>query len=220
MMNSIQSCIFDLDGVLVDTAHFHFLAWKRLAAELGFEFTSTDNEALKGVSRMASLDILLHKGNITVSQDEKNQLAERKNRWYVEYIERMNESDILPGVEQFLSACREHGLKLGLGSASKNAKTILTLTRLAGKLDVIIDGTCISAAKPDPEVFLLAAKQLGVKPRQCVVFEDAVSGVEAAKRAGMYCVGIGSPEILQAADIVVPSLQAMSLARLNSLTTT
>lgn len=217
-LNSIKACIFDLDGVLVDTAHYHFLAWQRLAAELGFEFTILDNEALKGVSRMASLDILLNKGNIIVDEDTKNKFAERKNRWYVEYIERMNENDLLPGVGPFLKACRERGLKLGLGSASKNAKTILTLTQLVDKLDVIVDGTCVSSAKPDPEVFLLAAKQLGVEPQQCVVFEDAVAGVEAAKRAGMYCVGIGKSEVLQDADLVVPSLQTMSPTLLDSLT--
>jgi beta-phosphoglucomutase len=217
-MNLIKACIFDLDGVLVDTAHYHFLAWERLATELGFEFTTHDNEALKGVSRMASLNILLDKGNIIVDEDTKNKFAERKNRWYVEYIERMNENDLLPGVGQFLNACRERGLKLGLGSASKNAKTILTLTQLVDKLDVIVDGTCVSSAKPDPEVFLLAAKQLGVDPKQCVVFEDAVAGVEAAKRAGMYCIGVGKPEILQDANIVVPSLQTMSPALLDSLT--
>jgi beta-phosphoglucomutase len=219
-MNLIKACIFDLDGVLVDTAHYHFLAWERLAAELGFEFTTHDNEALKGVSRMASLDILLEKGNIIVDDDTKNKFAERKNRWYVEYIERMNENDLLPGVAQFLNECRERGLTLGLGSASKNAKTILTLTQLIDKLDVVVDGTCITSAKPDPEVFLLAARQLGVEPQHCVVFEDAVAGVEAAKRAGMYCVGVGNPQILQDADTVVPSLQAMSPALLDSLTIT
>lgn len=219
-MNLIKACIFDLDGVLVDTAHYHFLAWERLAAELGFEFTIHDNEALKGVSRMASLDILLSKGNIIVDANKKVEFAERKNRWYVEYIERMNQNDLLPGVEQFLNECRERGLKLGLGSASKNAKTILTLTQLIDKLDVVVDGTCITSAKPDPEVFLLAAQQLGVEPKQCVVFEDAVAGVEAAKRAGMYCVGVGNPEILKDADIVVPSLNAMSPTLLDSLTIT
>lgn len=219
-MNLIKACIFDLDGVLVDTAHYHFLAWERLAAELGFEFTTHDNEALKGVSRMASLDILLSKGNIIVEANKKVEFAERKNRWYVEYIERMNQNDLLPGVEQFLNECRERGLKLGLGSASKNAKTILTLTQLIDKLDVVVDGTCITSAKPDPEVFLLAAQQLGVEPKQCVVFEDAVAGVEAAKRAGMYCVGVGNPEILKDADIVVPSLNAMSPTLLDSLTIT
>lgn len=219
-MNLIKACIFDLDGVLVDTAHYHFLAWERLAAELGFEFTTHDNEALKGVSRMASLDILLSKGNIIVDANKKVEFAERKNRWYVEYIERMNQNDLLPGVEQFLNECRERGLKLGLGSASKNAKTILTLTQLIDKLDVVVDGTFITSAKPDPEVFLLAAQQLGVEPKQCVVFEDAVAGVEAAKRAGMYCVGVGNPEIIQDADLVVPSLNAMSPTLLESLTIT
>ena len=218
-MRFLKACIFDLDGVLVDTAQYHFLAWQRLAEELGFEFTITDNEALKGVSRMASLDILLNKGSMTVNEEQKVLLAERKNDWYVEYIKSMNEAHILPGVLDFLSKCRNQNLKLSLGSASKNARTILNLTQLTSKLDVIVDGTCISAAKPNPEVFLLAAKQLEVDPKQCVVFEDAVAGVQAAKRAGMFCVGIGKADVLQTADIVVPSLQAMSLKILDDLTT-
>ncbi|RRJ63569.1 beta-phosphoglucomutase [Paenibacillus oralis] len=210
-MDSIKACLFDLDGVLVDTAKYHFLAWKRLAAELGFEFTAQDNEKLKGVSRMASLDILLKVGGLELEDGVKRELAERKNGWYVEYISKMDAAEILPGALGFLKQCRELGLKTALGSASKNAPIILRNTGLAPYFDVIIDGTRTSSAKPDPEVFLLGAEELGVPPEACVVFEDAEAGIEAARRAGMRCVGIGSPDTLGAADLVVPSLGDVSL---------
>ncbi|WP_059050475.1 beta-phosphoglucomutase [Paenibacillus senegalimassiliensis] len=217
MTNSIQACLFDLDGVLVDTAKYHFLAWKRLAAELGFTFTEQDNEKLKGVSRMASLDILLKVGGIELNGTQKQELAERKNEWYVEYISQMDASEILPGALAFLQQCRENGLKTALGSASKNAPMILRNTGLTPYFDAIIDGTHTSQAKPDPEVFLLGARELGVNPENCVVFEDAEAGIEAAKRAGMRCVGIGTPETLGAAGLVIPSLESMTLSMIKKL---
>lgn len=216
-MNSIKACLFDLDGVLVDTAKYHFLAWKRLAAELGFAFTAQDNEKLKGVSRMASLDILLKVGGLELEDSVKRELAERKNGWYVEYISKMDASEILPGALDFLKQCREQGLKTALGSASKNAPIILRNTGLTPYFDAIIDGTRTSSAKPDPEVFLLGAEELGVPPEACVVFEDAEAGIEAARRAGMRCVGIGSPDTLGAADLVVPSLGDVSMSLLRGL---
>lgn len=217
MTYSIQACLFDLDGVLVDTAKYHFLAWKRLAAELGFSFTEQDNEKLKGVSRMASLDILLKVGGIELGETKKQELAKRKNEWYVEYISQMDASEILPGALSFLQQCRENGLKTALGSASKNAPMILRNTGLAPYFDAIIDGTHTSQAKPDPEVFLLGARELGVNPENCVVFEDAEAGIEAARRAGMRCVGIGTPETLGAADLVIPSLESMTLSMVKKL---
>ncbi|WP_223068011.1 beta-phosphoglucomutase [Paenibacillus caui] len=216
-MTDIQACLFDLDGVLVDTAKYHYLAWKRLAEELGFVFTEKDNERLKGVSRTASLQILLEVGGVTVDEEARQQLAERKNTWYVESISGMDHSEILPGALEFLKECRTRGIKTALGSASKNAMLILNNTGLTPCFDAIIDGTKTSSAKPDPEVFLLGASELGISPSACIVFEDAEAGIEAAIRAGMRSVGIGSPDMLGRADIVVPSLAGFSVSRLNRL---
>ncbi|WP_334074893.1 MULTISPECIES: beta-phosphoglucomutase [Paenibacillus] len=213
-MSTLKACLFDLDGVLVDTAKYHYEAWKRLAAELGFAFTQADNERLKGVSRMASLDILLSIGQLQRSDSEKQELAARKNSWYVEAISKMGPEEILPGALHFLKDCRESGLKVALGSASKNAMTILDNTGLTPYFDIIIDGTKTSSAKPDPEVFVLGAAGLGIPPEQCVVFEDAEAGIEAAQRAGMRSVGIGSPATLGRANLVIPSLENMTVARL------
>ncbi|MDT3425099.1 beta-phosphoglucomutase [Paenibacillus forsythiae] len=213
-MTEIKACLFDLDGVLVDTAKYHYIAWKELADQLGFEFTEKDNERLKGVSRSASLNILLEIGGLALDEAEKARLAESKNSRYVEYISSMDSSEILPGALAFLEDCRSQGIGTALGSASKNAMTILNNTGLTPYFDAIIDGTNTSVAKPDPEVFLLGAEALGVPPVNCVVFEDAEAGIEAARRAGMASVGIGSPETLGAASLVVPSLLEMSVARL------
>lgn len=216
-MTSIKACLFDLDGVIVDTAKYHYLAWKRLAEELGFEFTEKDNERLKGVSRMASLDILLSVGGIELDDATKLTLAERKNNWYFDMISKMDASEILPGALEFLQDCRNNGLKVALGSASKNAMTILNNTGLTPYFDAIIDGTRTTSAKPDPEVFTLGASELGVPAEQCVVFEDAEAGVEAATRAGMRSVGIGSPSTLGKANLVVSSLADMTVSRLREL---
>ncbi|MDQ0191875.1 beta-phosphoglucomutase [Paenibacillus wynnii] len=213
-MKEVKACLFDLDGVLVDTAKYHYIAWKELADDLGFQFTEQDNERLKGVSRVASLNILLEIGGLSFTDAEKEKLAEKKNNRYVEYITTMDSSEILPGALDFLKECRAHGIRVALGSASKNAMMILNNTGLTPYFDAIIDGTHTSVAKPDPEVFLLGAKALETVPEQCVVFEDAEAGIEAAIRAGMVSVGIGSPETLAAANVVVPSLQQMNVARL------
>lgn len=212
-MSDIKACLFDLDGVLVDTARYHYIAWRELAEELGFVFTEQDNERLKGVSRAASLNILLEIGGITLGEDEKARLAEQKNNRYVEYIAKMDSSEILPGALDFLQECRTAGIKVALGSASKNAMTILNNTGLTPYFDAIIDGTHTSAAKPDPEVFLLGAQALDTAPAHCVVFEDAAAGILAASRAGMRSVGIGSPETLAEATLVVPSCGSSLLPR-------
>lgn len=217
MTNSVKACLFDLDGVLVDTAKYHYLAWKRLAEELGFAFTEQDNERLKGVSRMASLDILLSIGGISLEEAARLELAERKNNWYVDMISKMDRSEILPGALEFLQECRNNGIKVALGSASKNAMTILNNTGLTPYFDAIIDGTKTAAAKPDPEVFTLGAAELGVSPEECIVFEDAEAGIEAAARAGMRSIGIGSEETLGEANLVIPSLEHMSYRRLSEL---
>jgi beta-phosphoglucomutase len=207
-----KACIFDLDGVIVDTAKYHYLAWKRLAKELGFEFTEKDNERLKGVSRMESLEILLSVGGIRIDDENvKLQLAEKKNKWYVEYINQMTKEEILPGVIEFLELLKSAGIKIAIGSASKNTITILERIGLKDFFDAIIDGTKISKAKPDPEVFLKAAEELGVRPEECCVFEDAVAGIQAAKSAGMKVIGVGDPTILKDADKVIQSFQGQTL---------
>lgn len=208
----MRACIFDLDGVVVDTAKYHYLAWKELAQELGFFFSEKENERLKGVSRMASLEILLEVGGIQATEEEKNRMAEKKNRRYLEYITRMTPEEVLPGVKPFLEALRKNGIKVALGSASKNAKIILQQTGIAPLFDAIADGTNVSKAKPDPEVFLKAAELLGVSPQECLVFEDAVAGVEAAHRGGMRCIGVGNAETLVMADAVIPGFQQVEVA--------
>lgn len=202
-MKKVKGCIFDLDGVIVDTAKYHYKAWKRIADELGFEFTEQHNERLKGVSRMRSLDILLEVGNINVDEETKLKLAEKKNNWYVEYISKMDKSEILPGVEDCIKSLKQKNIKTAIGSASKNTMLILKNLDIAHYFDAIIDGNKVTKAKPDPEVFLLGAKELGLSPENCVVFEDAEAGIQAAKAAGMMAVGIGSPSILKEADLVV-----------------
>ncbi len=203
---NIKGALFDLDGVIVDTAKYHYLAWKRLAEELGFEFTQEHNEKLKGVSRMRSLEILLEVGGISSTEEEKLAMAEKKNNWYVEYIKEMDESEILKGAREYLLKLRDQGKKIALGSASKNAPVILKNLGITELFDAIIDGNKVSKAKPDPEVFLLGARELGLSPADCVVYEDAEAGIEAAKRAGMGTVGIGSRDILKEADVVVKGL--------------
>lgn len=205
----VKGCIFDLDGVVVDTAKYHYLAWKEVAGELGFTFTEQDNERLKGVSRMASLDILLGIGGVDLDTAEKEKIAEKKNEIYLEYIRKMTPDEVLSGVYDFLSALKIAGIKIGLGSASKNATTILKQVGLEQMFDAIADGTNVQKAKPDPEVFLKAAGLLGLDPRNCIVFEDAVAGIEAAHRAGMKCVGIGQPAVLKDADAIVRGLTSI-----------
>lgn len=213
----IKACLFDLDGVIVDTAKYHYIAWREIAKELGFEFTENHNERLKGVSRMASLDILLEVGGIKLSEKEKELLAFRKNQHYLSFILNMQPDEILPGAKEFLETLRENRIATALGSASKNAMTILHRLQLTNLFDTIIDGNKTTKAKPDPEVFLKGAQALKVEPKYCVVFEDAEAGVEAAIAAGMKCVGIGSPEILSKANIVISGLDKMTLDTLFKL---
>ncbi len=216
-MQNIKGCIFDLDGVIVDTAKYHFQAWKKLGSLLGFDFTISDNERLKGVSRMDSLNILLEIGQIELTQVQKEFYANKKNIWYNEFIDTMQPNEILPGVTMFLMALRDAGYKIALGSASKNAQKILHKTGLYYWFDAIIDGNKTQKAKPHPEVFLLAAKELGLNPGQCVVFEDAEAGVEAALNANMYCIGVGSEQILANANMVISGIDKMSIDKLKLL---
>ena len=213
-MKKIEACIFDLDGVIVDTAKYHFIAWRALAEELGFTFTVEDNERLKGVSRMQSLEILLEIGGKQFTAKEKLAMAHKKNTLYVSYIEKMTPEEILPGVKEFLLELRSKGIKVALGSASKNSPMILEQVQLSGMFDVLVDGNSISAAKPNPEVFLKGAERLRVLPVRCVVFEDAIAGLEAARNACMNCVGIGQPETLGMADLVIPGFEGFTFEKL------
>jgi beta-phosphoglucomutase len=199
----MKAFIFDLDGVLVDTAKYHFLAWGRLAEELGIPFTEEDNEHLKGISRVKSLDIILEIGKKSISQEQKDDLLQRKNDWYVEYINQLDHSQILPGVESFLSAAKEDGLRLAVGSASKNAPRILEKLGLNHFFEILVDGNMVTRAKPNPEVFTKAADHMGVPYSDCVVFEDAQAGVEAANAAGMYSVAIDHKDVLKGAKLTL-----------------
>lgn len=206
----MRACIFDLDGVIVDTAKYHYLAWKKLAQELGFFFSEKDNERLKGISRMASLEILLETGGIEANEEEKISMAEKKNKCYLEYVIQMTPGEVLPGVRDFLNALQQADIKIALGSASKNAKTILQKTGITSLFDAIADGNNVSKAKPDPEVFLKAAELLEMPASDCIVFEDAVAGIEAAHRSGMKCIGVGDPLVLSDADCVIPGFQHLT----------
>ncbi|HUX38150.1 MAG TPA: beta-phosphoglucomutase [Rectinemataceae bacterium] len=210
----IQACIFDLDGVLVDTARYHFLAWKRLADTLGIDFSHSDNERLKGVSRMASLDIILGLGRRELPAEEKEALAELKNGWYREYLADLDEGALLPGVRDFLEGCRERGLPIAVGSASKSAREVLASTGIIGLFDAVVDGNSPLPPKPAPELFLLAARELGPRPEATVVFEDAAAGIEAALAAGMMAVGIGEAASLGRARIVIAGFQGLRAGEL------
>lgn len=218
-MGEIRAAIFDLDGVVVDTAKYHFMAWCRLASELGFEFKESDNEKLKGVSRMASLEILLSVGGLQdrFSQTEKDAMAARKNLWYKELISRMTPDEVLDGAVAFLKDVRAAGVKTALGSASRNAGVILEKVGIIPLFDAIVDGTMVGTAKPDPEVFLKGAELLEVEPSQCVVFEDAEAGIQAAKRGGMRSIGVGSAEILGDADIVIGDFNGLNWLKIKLL---
>jgi beta-phosphoglucomutase len=209
MIREMRAAIFDLDGVIVDTAKYHYLAWKRLAKEYGFDFSETDNERLKGVSRVQSLEILLEIGRLTLDEAEKEKMATQKNEWYIEYIKHMDASEILPGAAEYLKKLRSKGIKTALGSASKNAPLILERLEISDLFDAVIDGNQVSKAKPNPEVFLRAAEELRTPPTDCVVFEDAEAGVQAALRANMGVVGIGKPARLSEADMVIGGLEQL-----------
>ncbi len=213
----IQGLIFDLDGVIVDTARYHYLAWKKLADELDFHFSESQNEALKGVSRMHALEILLQIGGVQASEEKKLDWAERKNVWYRQYLKTLTPNDILPGVLEFLREAKERRYKTALGSASKNARTILDQLEIIDYFDFIADGTMTQKAKPDPEVFLLAAEGILCPPKDCLVFEDALAGVQAARNAGMKVVGICNPSVLEKADMIFPGFKNLHLADLEAL---
>jgi len=191
-----KAFIFDLDGVIVDTAKYHYLAWQKLAQQLGIEFTPEHNEELKGVSRVRSLDIILGLGGIKASQEDKNKWLIQKNEDYLSYLVNMDESEILPGVLPVLHYLKDKNQLIALGSASKNARPILEKTGIINLFDAIVDGNDVSNAKPDPEVFIQAAKKLHTANESSFVFEDSVAGIQAANIANMTSIGIGDEKIL------------------------
>ncbi|WP_299396620.1 beta-phosphoglucomutase [uncultured Gelidibacter sp.] len=214
-----KAFIFDLDGVIVDTAKYHFLAWKKLANGIGVDFTHEQNEQLKGVSRIKSLEKILAWSNKTISEAEFTRLMGLKNEDYLTYIDTMDEQEILPDVTKTLDFLRAAEQHIALGSASKNARMILEKVNILSKFDVIVDGNDVTKAKPDPEVFLKSAEQLQVAPKDCIVFEDAVAGIQAANAAGMVSIGIGDKATLHEADFVFAGFQEMDAEFLKKLIT-
>lgn len=212
-----KAFIFDLDGVIVDTAKYHYLAWQKIANELGIEFTHEHNEGLKGVSRVRSLDIILELGKIKASQEDKNKWLVQKNEEYLSYLVDMDETEILPGVMPVLKFLKEQNQLIALGSASKNARPILEKTGTISYFDAIVDGNDVSNAKPDPEVFLIAAKLLGVKAEDSIVFEDSVAGIQAANIGKMISVGIGEASTLHEAKYLFKDFTQMDKTFIYSL---
>jgi beta-phosphoglucomutase len=209
--------IFDLDGVIVDTAKYHYLAWKNLANELGFEFTHEQNELFKGVSRKRCLEILLEIGGVKATQEQFDTWMIEKNVDYLQYIDKMDASEILPDVPKVLDFLKAKNIPIALGSASKNAKPILEKVNLLSYFDAIVDGNNVTKAKPDPEVFLIAADKLGVSPSRCVVFEDAVAGIQAANAANMVSIGIGDSNVLSEAKYNFNNFTEIDSSFLNKL---
>ena len=213
-MTRFKAVIFDLDGVITDTAHYHYLAWKRLAESQGVHFDHAFNENLKGIDRMGSLDLILASASRSYTPEEKLALANEKNAHYQELISTMSAADLLPGAVQALEAVRDAGLKIGLASVSKNAMTVLDHLGITDKFDYVVDAAKIARGKPDPEIFLKAAQELGVAPADCLGVEDAVAGVASIKSAGMVALGIGKPDVLTQADKVISGLSEFNLANI------
>ena len=216
-MTNKKAFIFDLDGVIVDTAKYHFLAWQRIANQLGIEFTHEHNEQLKGVSRVRSLDIILELGNVQASQEDKNKWLIQKNDEYLTYLVDMDQSEILPGVIHILQFLKDNNQGIALGSASKNAKPILEKTGIMSYFDVIVDGNDVSNAKPDPEVFLQAARLLNTSNENAIVFEDSVAGIQAANIAKMTSIGIGQKNVLHEAKYIFNDFTEMNTSFIDAL---
>ena len=215
----IRGFIFDLDGVLTDTAEYHYRGWKRLAEEEGLPFTREDNEHLRGIPRRESLMLILKQ---QIYPEEKIlEMMERKNNYYLEFIREVSPKDLLPGARELLEEIHQAGLKSALGSASKNAREVIERLGIAGLLDAVSDGNSVERQKPAPDLFLHAAEQLGLQPKECVVVEDAAAGIEAARAGGFHTIGLGPEERVGDADMVLRSLENVRLAdllqRLDSL---
>lgn len=201
----IEAVVFDLDGVITDTAHFHFLAWKELAGEIGIEIDEAFNERLKGVSRMDSLELILQEGNRQddFPTEEKEKMADKKNLHYCEFLKELTPNDVLPGILPLLAEIKAEGIPVGLASVSKNAGTVIRALRLEEQFDYIVDAAKIKRSKPDPEIFLTACKKLQANPEKSIGIEDAQAGVDAIKASGMFAVGVGST--LEKADLKLNS---------------
>lgn len=212
-----RAVIFDLDGVIVDTAKYHFIAWRKIANDLGFEFTEAQNESLKGVSRIQSLDYLVALGNIRLSQAEKNKLLEAKNEHYLSLIGHINRSEMLTGIPELLEQLHENRIPFALGSASKNARQILDALHITALFSAIVDGNEVTKAKPDPEVFVLAAHKIHFAPEHCIVVEDSKAGIEAANRVNMISVGIGNPDVLSDSKYLLPNTKALTFEFIQSI---
>lgn len=216
-MNPKKAIIFDLDGVIVDTAKYHYLAWRKIAQDLGFDFSEAQNEMLKGVSRVQSLKFLLECGQVTLSQSEKERLLREKNEHYLSLISHMDETELLEGIPALLRALRTHQIPFALGSASKNARLILDALHLTNWFTAIVDGNEVTQAKPDPEVFLKAAQKLGYQPEDCIVVEDSQAGIQAANSVGMTSVGIGSKEVLYESKFLLENTAQLTYEFLKEL---
>ena len=212
-----KAFIFDLDGVIVDTAKYHFLAWQKIAAKIGIEFTPEHNENLKGVSRIRSLDLILDLAKTEATQESKDLWLAQKNADYLEYIENMGTEEILPGIIQTLDYLKQRNQPIALGSASKNARPILNKVGIIHYFDAIVDGNDVINAKPDPEVFIQAAKKLNLPSKNAIVFEDSLAGIQAANNAQMVSVGIGSAEVLTEAQFIFPDFSHINKSFLETL---
>lgn len=212
-MNHIKAVIFDLDGVITDTAEFHYLAWKKIADELNVYFNEEMNESLKGIDRMHSLEIILKGSDKQYANEEKIKLAERKNNYYKELIKNMSPKDLLPGAVDLLEDLRRQNIKVGLASVSKNAFSVVDSLKVSHLFDYIVDAATIQKGKPDPEIFLKASQNLDVEPSYCIGVEDAIAGIESIKSAGMLAVGVGDPTVLNRADFVIKTLLEFDLDR-------
>ena len=209
----LRGVVFDLDGVITDTAHFHFLAWQQLAQQLGLPFDEAFNETLKGIDRMGSLERILARGATQYTPQQKLALAQQKNERYVALISAMDAGELLPGALPLLRELREKGIRTGLASASRNAPLVLDRLGIADLFDHVVDVAGIARPKPDPEIFATAAARLGLAPSSCIGIEDAVAGIAAIRGAGMYAVGVGDPAVLHEADEVIPGLDRFDLRR-------
>ena len=214
---NISGCLFDMDGVIVDTAKHHYVAWKSLADELSIPFSEVENESLKGLSRLDSLECILRSGNLEVSSNTKIELMEKKNQLYLQIIGSMGPDDILPGVKELMLELRNEGVGICLGSSSKNASSILKSIGIFDLFDGIVDGNNLTLSKPDPEVFIKGSKILGLTPSSCIVFEDAESGIEAALSGGFFALGIGKEGSLKRAHANVQDLAHLTFEKLQAL---
>jgi beta-phosphoglucomutase len=214
LLQQMKGSIFSMDGVIVDTTPYHFVAWSRLARELGFDFTEQQHQSLRGMSRMASLERILDWGGVYMTEAEKLHWADVKNNWYQEMIVQMKPGEVLPGVLSFLRQTQAHGVKIALSSASRNARLVLRSTQIESLFDVVVDGHNIRKPKPDPDSFLIAAAALRLSPAECVVFEDIPEGVEAALRGGFTVIGVGDAAELSRAHVVIPGFDGVHYADL------